>query len=75
MDDPGCSQLSLNSHGCFACSSSMLYPKVLSCLTEMRTMTEEYSKQVLQIQEIQPDVIPPLMMEMVSKSPVHSSIK
>ncbi|XP_056891807.1 nuclear receptor subfamily 1 group I member 2 isoform X1 [Takifugu flavidus] len=49
----------------------MLYPKVLSCLTEMRTMNEEYSKQVLQIQDIQPNVIPPLLMEMVSKSPIN----
>ncbi|XP_049450729.1 nuclear receptor subfamily 1 group I member 2 isoform X1 [Epinephelus fuscoguttatus] len=47
----------------------LLYPKVMACLTEMRTMTEEYSKQVLQIQDIQPNVIPPLIMEMVSKSP------
>nr|XP_046261137.1 nuclear receptor subfamily 1 group I member 2 isoform X2 [Scatophagus argus] len=42
----------------------LLYPKVMACLTELRTMTEEYSKQVLQIQDIQPDVIPPLMVEM-----------
>lgn len=50
----------------------MLYPKVLACLTEMRTMTEEYSKQVLQIQDIQPNIIPPLMVEMVSKSPISN---
>lgn len=37
----------------------------------MRTMNEEYSKQVLQIQDIQPNVIPPLLMEMVSKSPIN----
>ncbi|KAM9346821.1 nuclear receptor subfamily 1 group I member 2 [Symphorus nematophorus] len=48
----------------------LLFPKVMACLTEMRTMTEEYSKQVLQIQDIQPDVISPLIMEMVSKNPV-----
>ncbi|XP_034056283.1 nuclear receptor subfamily 1 group I member 2 isoform X1 [Gymnodraco acuticeps] len=47
----------------------LLYPKVMSCLTEMRTMNEEYSKQVLQIQDIQPDIISPLIMEMVSKNP------
>lgn len=29
-------------------------------------MTEEYTKQVLQIQDIEPDVISPLIMEMVS---------
>ncbi|XP_071332426.1 nuclear receptor subfamily 1 group I member 2 isoform X2 [Trachinotus anak] len=45
----------------------LLYPKVMSCLTEMRTMTEEYSKQVLQIQDIQPD-ISPLILEVVSKN-------
>uniref|UniRef100_H3C155 Nuclear receptor subfamily 1, group I, member 2 n=1 Tax=Tetraodon nigroviridis TaxID=99883 RepID=H3C155_TETNG len=42
----------------------MLYPKVLACLTEMRTLTQEYSKQILQIQDIQPNVMPPLMVEM-----------
>ncbi|XP_053185022.1 nuclear receptor subfamily 1 group I member 2 [Scomber japonicus] len=47
----------------------LFYPKVMACLTEMRTMTEEYSKQILQIQDIQPDDISPLMMEMVSKNP------
>lgn len=50
-------------------ASRLLYPKVMACLTEMRTMTEEYSKQILKIQDIEPDVISPLMMEMVSKSP------
>ncbi|XP_072300614.1 nuclear receptor subfamily 1 group I member 2 [Eucyclogobius newberryi] len=45
----------------------LLFPKVLACLTEMRTMTEEYSKQVLQIQDIQPDDISPLIMEVISK--------
>ncbi|KAK7939261.1 hypothetical protein WMY93_002587 [Mugilogobius chulae] len=40
----------------------LIFPKVLACLTEMRSMTEEYSKQVLQIQDIQPD-ISPLIME------------
>uniref|UniRef100_A0A3B3Z8Q0 Uncharacterized protein n=1 Tax=Periophthalmus magnuspinnatus TaxID=409849 RepID=A0A3B3Z8Q0_9GOBI len=44
----------------------LLFPKVLACLTELRTMTEEYSKQVLQIQDIQPDVSP-LIMEVISK--------
>lgn len=47
----------------------LLYPKVVACLTEMRTMTEEYTKQVLQIQDIEPDVISPLIMEVVSKNP------
>ncbi|CAL1582260.1 unnamed protein product [Knipowitschia caucasica] len=46
----------------------LLFPKVLACLTEMRTMTEEYSKQVLQIQDIQPDDISPLIMEVISDS-------
>uniref|UniRef100_H3D8U6 Nuclear receptor subfamily 1, group I, member 2 n=1 Tax=Tetraodon nigroviridis TaxID=99883 RepID=H3D8U6_TETNG len=48
----------------------MLYPKVLACLTEMRTLTQEYSKQILQIQDIQPNVMPPLMVEMISRSPI-----
>ncbi|XP_047455958.1 nuclear receptor subfamily 1 group I member 2 isoform X2 [Mugil cephalus] len=47
----------------------LLYPKVIACCTELRTMTEEYSKQILQIQDIQPDTISPLIMEVVSKSP------
>ncbi|XP_075896106.1 nuclear receptor subfamily 1 group I member 2 isoform X2 [Nelusetta ayraudi] len=45
---------------------SLMFPKVVACLTELRTITEEYSKQVLQIQDIEPDVISPLIMEMVS---------
>nr|XP_043871754.1 nuclear receptor subfamily 1 group I member 2 isoform X2 [Solea senegalensis] len=45
----------------------LLFPKVVACLTEMRTMTEEYCKQVLQIQDIQPDDISPLILEVVSK--------
>ncbi|XP_040005236.1 nuclear receptor subfamily 1 group I member 2 isoform X6 [Xiphias gladius] len=49
----------------------LLYPKVMACLTEMRTMTEEYSKQVLQIQDIQPDDISPLILEVVSKNPCN----
>lgn len=64
--------LTEQNYGSFICFSSMLYPKVLACLTEMRTMTEEYSKQVLQIQDIQPNIIPPLMVEMVSKSPISN---
>lgn len=54
-----------------SCACSALYPKVVACLTELRTMTEEYSKQVLQIQDMEPDVISPLIMEMVSKSPFN----
>ncbi|XP_029112608.1 nuclear receptor subfamily 1 group I member 2 isoform X6 [Scleropages formosus] len=44
----------------------LLYPKIMGCLTEMRSMNEEYTKQVLQIQDIQPEV-PPLMLEVFSK--------
>uniref|UniRef100_A0A1A7XGC3 Nuclear receptor subfamily 1, group I, member 2 n=1 Tax=Iconisemion striatum TaxID=60296 RepID=A0A1A7XGC3_9TELE len=47
----------------------LLYPKIIACLTELRTMTEEYSKQILQIQDVQPDTISPLIMEVVSKNP------
>ncbi|CAN9497658.1 unnamed protein product [Ophioblennius macclurei] len=43
------------------------YPKVIACFTEMRTMTEEYSKQILKLQDMQPDTISPLIMEVVSK--------
>ncbi|XP_062862429.1 nuclear receptor subfamily 1 group I member 2 isoform X2 [Trichomycterus rosablanca] len=43
----------------------LLFPKIMACLTELRTMNEEYSKQVLQIQDIQPEVSP-LMLEIVS---------
>ncbi|MBN3301583.1 NR1I2 protein, partial [Amia calva] len=45
-----------------------LFPKIIACLTELRTMNEEYTKQVLQIQNIQPDVTP-LMIEVFSKDP------
>ncbi|XP_041700785.1 nuclear receptor subfamily 1 group I member 2 [Coregonus clupeaformis] len=46
----------------------LLYPKILACLTEMRTMNEEYTKQVLQIQDIQPgNSFDPLILEVVSK--------
>ncbi|KAI2660455.1 Nuclear receptor subfamily 1 group I member 2 [Labeo rohita] len=44
----------------------LLYPKIMACLTEMRTMNEEYTKQVLKIQDIQPDVSP-LLLEIISK--------
>ncbi|KAF7215676.1 nuclear receptor subfamily 1 group I member 2 isoform X1 [Nothobranchius furzeri] len=47
----------------------LLYPKMIACLTELRTMTEEYSKQILQIQDVQPDTISPLIIEVVSKNP------
>ncbi|XP_037542107.1 nuclear receptor subfamily 1 group I member 2 [Nematolebias whitei] len=46
----------------------LLYPKVISCLTELRTMTEEYSKQILQIQDVHPDTLSPLMREVVGKT-------
>ncbi|XP_070694236.1 nuclear receptor subfamily 1 group I member 2 [Pempheris klunzingeri] len=49
----------------------LLYPKVMACLTELRTMTEEYSKQILHLQDIQPDDISPLMIEVVSKNPCN----
>ncbi|XP_063070715.1 nuclear receptor subfamily 1 group I member 2 [Engraulis encrasicolus] len=44
----------------------LLFPKIMACLTEMRTMNEEYSKQVLQIQDIQPEVSP-LILEVISQ--------
>uniref|UniRef100_A0A671N5J2 Nuclear receptor subfamily 1 group I member 2 n=1 Tax=Sinocyclocheilus anshuiensis TaxID=1608454 RepID=A0A671N5J2_9TELE len=44
----------------------LLFPKILACLTEMRSMNEEYTKQVLKIQDIQPEVSP-LLLEIISK--------
>ncbi|TUJ74863.1 Nuclear receptor subfamily 1 group I member 2 [Bagarius yarrelli] len=44
----------------------LLFPKIMACLTEMRTMNEEHTKQVLQIQDIQPEMSP-LLLEIVSK--------
>ncbi|XP_072541594.1 nuclear receptor subfamily 1 group I member 2 isoform X2 [Salminus brasiliensis] len=44
----------------------LLFPKIMACLTEMRTMNEEYTKQLHQIQDIQPEVSP-LMLEIVSQ--------
>uniref|UniRef100_A0A8C4RY13 Nuclear receptor subfamily 1 group I member 2 n=1 Tax=Erpetoichthys calabaricus TaxID=27687 RepID=A0A8C4RY13_ERPCA len=46
--------------------SKFLFPKIMACLTELRTMNEDYTKQVVQIQNIQPDVTP-LMMEVFSQ--------
>uniref|UniRef100_A0A3B3S7I6 Nuclear receptor subfamily 1 group I member 2 n=1 Tax=Paramormyrops kingsleyae TaxID=1676925 RepID=A0A3B3S7I6_9TELE len=46
----------------------LLFPKIVACLTELRSMNEEYTKQVLEIQDIQPDVSP-LILEVVSKDP------
>jgi len=43
-----------------------MYPKVIACFTAMRTISDEYSKQILEIQDIQPDTISPLIMEVVS---------
>lgn len=47
-------------------STSLLFPKIIACLTEMRTMNEEYTKQVMQIQDIQPE-LSPLILEVVSQ--------
>ncbi|KAL0963417.1 hypothetical protein UPYG_G00306170 [Umbra pygmaea] len=48
----------------------LLYPKILACLTEMRTMNEEYTKQVLHILDVKPDnSFHPLIQEVVSKDP------
>ncbi|XP_012687338.2 nuclear receptor subfamily 1 group I member 2 [Clupea harengus] len=44
----------------------LLFPKIIACLTEMRTMNEEYTKQVMQIQDIQPE-LSPLILEVVSQ--------
>ncbi|XP_029433742.1 nuclear receptor subfamily 1 group I member 2 isoform X2 [Rhinatrema bivittatum] len=47
-------------------TSKVLFPKIMALLTEMRTMNNEFCKQVVQIQDIQPDVTP-LMMEVFSR--------
>uniref|UniRef100_H3AQ18 Nuclear receptor subfamily 1 group I member 2 n=1 Tax=Latimeria chalumnae TaxID=7897 RepID=H3AQ18_LATCH len=44
----------------------LLFPKIMAILTELRSLNEEYAKQILQIQNIQPDITP-LMMEVFSK--------
>ncbi|XP_060732971.1 nuclear receptor subfamily 1 group I member 2 isoform X2 [Tachysurus vachellii] len=44
----------------------LLFPKIMACLTEMRSMNEEHTKQVLQIQDIQPEMSP-LILELVSR--------
>ncbi|XP_077072863.1 nuclear receptor subfamily 1 group I member 2 isoform X2 [Siphateles boraxobius] len=44
----------------------LLFPKIMACLTEMRSMNEEYTKQMLKIQDIQPEVSP-LLLEIISK--------
>ncbi|XP_043927437.1 nuclear receptor subfamily 1 group I member 2 isoform X2 [Protopterus annectens] len=46
-------------------AKKFLFPRIMWILTELRTMNAEYTKQVLQIQDIQPDVTP-LMMELFS---------
>ncbi|XP_028846256.1 nuclear receptor subfamily 1 group I member 2 isoform X2 [Denticeps clupeoides] len=43
----------------------LLYPKIMACLTEMRTMNEEHTKQLLHIHDVQPEVSP-LMLEVFS---------
>ncbi|XP_064413218.1 nuclear receptor subfamily 1 group I member 2 [Latimeria chalumnae] len=46
--------------------NKLLFPKIMAILTELRSLNEEYAKQILQIQNIQPDITP-LMMEVFSK--------
>ncbi|TRY86692.1 hypothetical protein DNTS_028777 [Danionella cerebrum] len=48
------------------CEEDLLYPKIMACLTEMRSMNEEYTKQVLKIQDMQHEVSP-LWLEIISK--------
>ncbi|KAJ8013174.1 hypothetical protein DPEC_G00050540 [Dallia pectoralis] len=48
----------------------LLYPKIVACLTEMRTMNEEYTNQVLHIVDVKPDnSFDPLILEVISKDP------
>ncbi|PIO25715.1 hypothetical protein AB205_0164430 [Aquarana catesbeiana] len=43
-----------------------LFAKIMECLTEMRTVSDEHSKQVLHIWDIQPGYTP-LLLEVFSK--------
>ncbi|XP_040278760.1 nuclear receptor subfamily 1 group I member 2 [Bufo bufo] len=43
-----------------------LFAKIMECLTELRSINDEYSKQILHIWDIQPDYTP-LMHEMFSR--------
>ncbi|XP_018431298.1 PREDICTED: nuclear receptor subfamily 1 group I member 2-like, partial [Nanorana parkeri] len=45
-----------------------LFAKIMECLTELRTVNDEHSKQVLQIWDIQPGYTP-LLLEVFSKLP------
>ncbi|KAG9471169.1 hypothetical protein GDO78_015571 [Eleutherodactylus coqui] len=45
-----------------------VFAKIMECLTELRTMDDEHSKQLLHIWNIQPDYTP-LMHEMFSRLP------
>ncbi|KAE8588705.1 hypothetical protein XENTR_v10022704 [Xenopus tropicalis] len=42
-----------------------LYPKLLSLLTELRTLNEEYTRQILHIQDISSENVTPLMKEIL----------
>lgn len=44
-----------------------LFPKIIRCLTELRSMNVEYCKQVVEIHDIQPDNSP-LIMEVFSRA-------
>ncbi|XP_069491952.1 nuclear receptor subfamily 1 group I member 2 [Ambystoma mexicanum] len=45
--------------------NKFLFPKIIRCLTELRSMNVEYCKQVVEIHDIQPDNTP-LIMEVFS---------
>ncbi|OCT69442.1 nuclear receptor subfamily 1 group I member 3 isoform X3 [Xenopus laevis] len=45
--------------------SRFLYPKLLSLLTELRTLNEEYTRQILHIQDISSENVTPLMKEIL----------
>ncbi|KAM9319609.1 nuclear receptor subfamily 1 group I member 2 [Gastrophryne carolinensis] len=48
--------------------SRLLFAKIMECLTELRSVNNEHSKQLLRIWDIQPDYTP-LMLEVVSEFP------
>ncbi|XP_075707140.1 nuclear receptor subfamily 1 group I member 2 [Rhinoderma darwinii] len=48
--------------------SRFLFAKIMECLTELRTMNDEHSKQLLHIWDIQPDFTP-LLHEVFSRLP------
>ncbi|XP_066455343.1 nuclear receptor subfamily 1 group I member 2 [Eleutherodactylus coqui] len=58
----------IESHRSPSQENRFVFAKIMECLTELRTMDDEHSKQLLHIWNIQPDYTP-LMHEMFSRLP------